>query len=90
MKIVKDTLWEEVLKCMTDPLYDIEKNFSLEKSKLHYDKWVKQWENGNYKQNPAVKKEEVSFPFADLHEAANQCCQANNMYNNLKEKDFNK
>lgn len=90
MKIVKDTLWEEVLKCMTDPLYDIERNFSLEKSKLHYDKWVKQWEYGNYKSNPAVKKEEVSFEFTSLTELSWNATQAHNLYNNLKEQDFNK
>lgn len=86
----KTNLLEDVQKSMTDPVYDICKNFSLEKSKTYYAQWADQWAAGNYLQNPAVKKEEVSFPFTDLHEAANQCCQANNMYLNLKQQDFNR
>lgn len=85
-----NNLLEDVKKCMTDPVSDILLNFSLEKSRKGYEDRKKQWESGSFRNNPAVKKEEVSFAFADLYEAANQCCQAHNMYNNLKEQDFNK
>ena len=83
-------LLEDIKNCMTDPVADILQNFSLEKSEEHYDKRVKQWENGNYKQNPAVKKEEVSFDFSNLAGIVVSANQANNMYINLKKEDFNK
>jgi len=85
-----NNLLEDVKKCMTDPISDVLLNFSLEKSRKGYEDRKKQWESGSFRQNPAVKKEEVSFAFADLYEGANQFCQANNMYNNLKKEDFNK
>ena len=85
-----NNLLEDVKKCMTDPVSDILLNFSIEKSRKGYEDRKRQWESGSFRNNPAVKKEEVSFAFADLYEAANQCCQARNMYNNLKEQDFNK
>ena len=90
MRNPKDNLLEDVQKCMTDPIYDIEKNFSLEKSEFHYEKWVKQWESGNYKQNPAAAEETVTFPFASLSEMGLVSIQAHNLYTNLKTKDFNK
>lgn len=90
MKIVKDTLWEEVLKCMTDPISDILLNFSIEKSRKGYEDRKKQWESGSFRNNPAVKKEEVSFEFTDLFELEWNASQARNLYNNLKKEDFNK
>lgn len=89
MKIPNDLL-NSVRQCLTEPTFDIQENFSLEKSKLHYQKRVKQWDNWNYKQNLAVKKEEVSFDFGNLLELEWNAWQARNLYNNLKKEEFNK
>ena len=40
-----DALLNSVRQCLAEPVFDIQKNFSLEKSKLHYEKRVKQWDN---------------------------------------------
>lgn len=90
MRNPKSNLLEDVQKCMTDPIYDICKNFSLQKSREGYEKRVKQWESGNYKQNPAVKKEEVSFEFANLDDLSLKSIEAQNTFINLKREDFNK
>lgn len=90
MRNPKSNLLEDIQKCMTDPVYDICKNFSLEKSKEWYEKRVKQWESGSFRQNPAVKKEEISFDFTDLFELEWNAWQARNLYNNLKKETFNK
>jgi hypothetical protein len=65
-------------------------NFSLEKSKEWYEKRKKQWDSWGYKQNPAVKNEEVSFDFGSLSELWLVTTQAHNLYVNLKKEDFNK
>lgn len=85
-----NNLLEDVKKCMTDPVSDLLLNFSLEKSKEWYEKREKQWDSWSYRQNPAVKKEEVSFDFTDLFELEWNAWQARNLYNNLKKEDFNK
>lgn len=43
--LTQTQLREDVTKCMTDPIYDIIQNFSLEKSKEWYEKRKKQWES---------------------------------------------
>ena len=85
-----NNLLEDVKKCITDPVSDLLLNFSLEKSKEWYEKREKQWDSWGYRQNPAVKKEEVSFDFGDLSELEWNAWQARNLYNNLKKEDFNK
>lgn len=85
-----NNLLEDVKKCMTDPVSDLLLNFSLEKSKEWYEKREKQWDSWSYRQNPAAKKEEVSFDFTDLFELEWNAWQARNLYNNLKKEDFNK
>lgn len=85
-----DNLLEDVKKCLTDPVFDVTRNFSLKKSREYYEKWEKAWNNWNYKQNPAVKEEEVSFDFGSLSELWLMATQAHNMYVNLKREDFNK
>ena len=85
-----NNLLEDVKKCMTDPVSDILLNFSLEKSRKGYEDRKKQWENGSFRNNPAVKKEEVSFDFGSLSELWLVSVQAYNLYTNLKKEDFNK
>lgn len=85
-----NNLLEDVKKCMTDPISDVLLNFSIEKSRKGYDERVKQWESWSFRQNPAVKKEEVSFDFWNLAGIVVSASQANNMYINLKKEDFNK
>ena len=85
-----NNLLEDVKKCMTDPVSDLLLNFSLEKSKEWYEKRKGQWDSWSFRQNPAVKKEEVSFDFTDLFELEWNAWQARNLYNNLKKEDFNK
>lgn len=85
-----NNLLEDVKKCMTDPVSDILLNFSIEKSRKGYEDRKKQWESGSFRNNPVVKKEEVSFEFADLFELEWNTSQARNLYNNLKKEDFNK
>jgi hypothetical protein len=38
-------LLNSVRQCLAEPVFDIQENFSLEKSKFHYEKWVNQWDN---------------------------------------------
>lgn len=90
MLLKTDNLLEDVEKCLTDPVYNVIHNFSLEKSKEHYAKWEKAWKSWNYKQNPAVKLEEVSFDFSSLSELWLMTTQAHNLYVNLKKESFNK
>lgn len=85
-----NNLLEDVKKCMTDPVSDILLNFSIEKSRKGYEDRKKQWESGSFRNNPAVKKEEVSFEFISLLELEANANQARNLYNNLKKEDFNK
>lgn len=63
-----NNLLEDVKKCMTDPVSDVLLNFSLEKSRKGYEDRKKQWECGGFRDNPAVKNEEVSFDFGSLSE----------------------
>lgn len=85
-----NNLLEDVKKCMTDPVSDILLNFSLEKSRKGYEDRKKQWESGSFGNNPAAKKEEVSFDFGGLSELWLMAVQAHNLYTNLKKEDFNK
>lgn len=85
-----NSLLNSVRQCLAEPVYDVQKNFSLEKSKGWYEKRKKQWDSWGYKQNPAVKKEEVSFDFGSLSELWLMTTQAHNLYVNLKKEDFNK
>ena len=73
---------------MANPIADILENFSLEKSKFHYDKWAKQREMGDRHNNPADKHEEVSFAFASLDDLAVKSIEAHNLYTNIKAKEF--
>ncbi len=79
-----------VRKCLAEPTCSIGENFSFVKSLVHYNKWVKQRESWNRKQNSAVKKEEVSFEFTSLTELSWNATQAYNLYTNIKKEDFNK
>ena len=85
-----DALLNSVQECLVNPIHSIKENFSKSKSLEFYEKWAKQWESWNYKQNPAVKKEEVSFDFGSLFELEWNAWQARNLYNNLKKEEFNK
>ena len=85
-----EDLLNSVRQCLAEPTFSIQKNFSIEDSKKHYEKWKKQWDNGDYKQNLAVKREEVSFDFSSLSELWLMTTQAHNLYTNLKKEDFNK
>lgn len=88
MRKPENNMLEDVQKCMTDPIYDICKNFSLEKSRAYYEKWERQWNSGGYNKNPADKHEEISFAFTSLDELAIKSIEAQNTYVNLKRKDF--
>ena len=81
-------LLEDVKKCLTDPVSDILQNFSLEKSRFYYDKWAKQWAAGDYRFNPADKKEEVRFEFSSLDELTTKSIEAHNTFVNVKKQDF--
>ena len=61
-----NNLLEDVKQCLNDPVFDIIKNFSLQKSKEFYSKWEEAWNSWTYTNNPAVKKEKETFPFKDL------------------------
>ena len=81
-------LLEDVKKCLTDPVSDILQNFSLAKSKLYYEKWAVQWTAGDYRFNPADKKEEVRFKFSSLDELTTKSIEAQNTFANVKKQDF--
>lgn len=88
MRKVKSDLLKKCQECMANPIADILENFSLEKSKFHYEKWAKQREMGDRYQNPADKHEEVSFAFASLDDLAVKSIEAHNLYTNIKAKEF--
>lgn len=87
MKIPNDLL-NSVRQCLTEPTFDIQENFSLEKSKLHYEKRVKQWDNWNYKQNPAAKLTKEAFPYANLKEMSKVAEEAHSLCVNLNDMSF--
>lgn len=87
MKIPNDLL-NSVRQCLAEPVLSIKQNFSLEKSKLHYEKRVKQWDNWNYKQNPAAKLCKETFSYANLKELSKVSEQANNLFINLTDLSF--
>ena len=84
----KTNLLEDVQKSMTDPIYDIIQNFSLDKSKTYYTKWADQWAMGDYLQNPADKLEAVSFTFVNLDDLSLKSIEAQNTYINMKRQDY--
>lgn len=83
-----DNLLEDVQKCMTDPIYNVVKNFSLENSRKYYKKRANKWENEEYEDNPAVKREVETFPYADLEEMTKVSKEASTFMKNLESKDF--
>lgn len=83
-----DNLLEDVQKCMTDPIYNVVKNFSLENSRKYYKKRASKWENEEYEDNPAVKREVETFPYADLEEMTKVSKEASTFMKNLESKDF--
>ena len=87
MRKPKSNLLEDVQKSLTDPIYDICKNFSLKKSREYYDKWAKQWNQWDYHSNPADKPERISFAFGNLEWMIDASEQAKNLYNNMKAED---
>lgn len=88
MRIEEENLLEDVKKCLTDPIYNITQNFSLQKSREYYNKWAKQWEMWDYNLNLANKVEELHFPFTNLDELAIKSIEAQNVYTNLKKEDY--
>lgn len=84
----KNETLELCQKIMVDPIVDIKQNFSLEKSKFHYEKWAKQREMGDRHNNPADKHEEVVMDFGGLDELAVKSIEAHNLYTNIKAKEF--
>ena len=83
-----NNLLEDVKKCMTDPISDVLLNFSLEKSRKGYEDRKKQWENGSFRNNPAAKKEEISFAFTNLDDLSSKSIEAQNLYINLERQSF--
>lgn len=81
-------LLEKVQKCMTDPVYDLSQNFSLEKSREYYNKWVEEWNEWHYEWNPAAKVESETFSFEDLKWMACASSQAMIFYDNIKNVEF--
>lgn len=88
MIIPEENLLEDVRKSLEDPVYDILQNFSLEKSKEHYNKWAIQWNMWDFRLNLANKQEEEKFPFNTLAELAKQSEEAQNLFNHLLQEDF--
>lgn len=85
---VKSDLLKKCQECMVNPIADILENFSLEKSKFHYEKYAKQWDNWGYQQNPADKVERVTFPYGSLNDLSIVAIEAQNLYVNMKKADF--
>lgn len=88
MKIPQKNLLEDVQNSLTDPVYDILQNFSLEKSREYYNKRATQWNMWDFRLNLANKQEEVKFPFTTLTELAEQSQKAQNLFDNLRKEDF--
>lgn len=84
----KNETLELCQQIMIDPITDIKHNFSIEKSRFHYEKYATQWSLGDIYQNPADKHEEVSFAYAWLDDLATQAIQAHNLFVNMKKADF--
>lgn len=84
-KSKEDNLLEDVQKCMSDPIYNVIKNFSLEKSEEHYKKWVEKWNEHVYEGNPAVVVESETFPFTNLEEMSRRSNEAQILMDNMKE-----
>lgn len=81
----KNNLREDVEKCLTDPVYDIVKNFSLEKSKEFYSKWEEAWNSWTYTNNPAVKKEKEEFEYKTLDELEKISREAKMFFYNMRD-----
>lgn len=88
MRKIESNLLEDVQKSMVDPVYDILQNFSLEKSKEHYEKRAKQWNMWDFRLNLANKEEQEVFPFTTLTELAEQSVEAQNLFDHLRKEDF--
>lgn len=88
MREPESNLLEDVQKSLTDPVYDILQNFSLEKSREYYNKRATQWNMWDFRLNLANKQEEEKFPFTTLTELAEQSQEAQNLFNHLKKEDF--
>lgn len=88
MRKTESNLLEDVQKSLTDPVYDILQNFSLEKSKEYYNKRATQWNMWDFRLNLANKQEEEKFPFTTLTELAEQSQEAQNLFDHLRKEDF--
>lgn len=86
--ITTKNLLEDVKKCLEDPVYNLVCNFSLEKSRLYYDKWEKAWDNWCYDNNPAVKKEKEVLPFTSLDQLSTLAEEAHNLFRALWKLDY--
>lgn len=71
MKLKKNShknLVEDVKKTLTDPIYNVTHNFSVEKSREYYDGWAKEFCDGLVKGNPAIEEEFEVFEYNTLEE----------------------
>lgn len=68
VKNAHKNLVEDVKKTLTDPIYNVTHNFSLEKSREFYDMWVGQFDLWYVEFNPAVTEEFEVFEYDTLEE----------------------
>lgn len=68
VKNAHKNLVEDVKKTLTDPIYNVTHNFSLEKSREFYDGWVEEFDKWHIEFNPAVTEEFEVFEYDTLEE----------------------
>lgn len=86
MRNPENNLREDVKQCLSDPVFDIIKNFSLQKSRKYYSKWEEAWEKWCYTNNPAAKKEAEEFEYKWLDELERASREARVFFYNIREK----
>lgn len=83
VKNAHKNLVEDVKKTLTDPIYNVTHNFSLEKSREFYDMWVAQFNKWYVEFNPAVTEEFEVFEYDTLEELQDIIVEAKGLLNVL-------
>ena len=84
----KDALLEDTKRCLVDPVFNVVRNFSKEKSEDYYKLHADEWARWIIIWNPAGKVERIELPYSDLSEMSAKSKEADTLINNMCKLDY--
>lgn len=84
----KDALLEDTKRCLVDPVFNVVRNFSKEKSEDYYKLHADEWARWIIIWNPAGKVERIELPYSDLSEMSAKSKEADTLINNMSKLDY--